>query len=70
VEGAAEETAHEALPSALVAVSETEDHVDRSNFCIKIQDAITEEGFLNLVLFSDESTFHISGRVHRLKIVT
>lgn len=70
MEGAAKETAHEALPSSLVAVSETEDHIDRSNFCIKMQDAMTEEGFLDRVVFSDESTFHISGRVHRLKILT
>jgi len=26
---------------------------------------MTEEGFLDRVVFSDESTFHISGKVHR-----
>ena len=26
---------------------------------------MTEEGFLVRVVFSDESTFHISGKVHR-----
>jgi len=26
---------------------------------------MTEEGFLDCVVFSDESTFHISGKVHR-----
>jgi len=41
------------------------DHIDRSNFCIKMQNAMTEEGFLDRVVFSDESTFHISGKVHR-----
>jgi len=41
------------------------DHIDRSNFCIKMQDATTEEGFLDRVVFSDECTFHISGKVHR-----
>ena len=40
------------------------DHIDRSNFCIKMQDAMTE-GFLDRVVFSDKSTFHISGKVHR-----
>lgn len=40
-------------------------HIDRSNFCIKMQDAITEEGFLDRVVFSDESTFHISGKVNK-----
>jgi len=25
------------------------DHIDRSNFCIKMQDAVTEEGFLDLL---------------------
>jgi hypothetical protein len=65
VEGAAKGTAHEALPSSLVAVSKTEDHVDRSDFRIKMQDATTEEGSFYRVVFSDESTFHISGGVHR-----
>ena len=36
------------------------DHNDRSNFCIKMHDAFTEEGFLDRVVFSDESKFHIS----------
>jgi len=40
------------------------DHIDRSNFCIKMQDAIMEEGFLDCVVFSDESTFLISGKVN------
>jgi len=26
---------------------------------------MTEEGFLDRAVFSDESTFHISGKVHR-----
>ena len=38
---------------------------DRNNFCIRMQDAMTEEGFLDRVVFSDESMFHISGKVHR-----
>jgi len=41
------------------------DRIDQSNFCIKMQDAMTEEGFLDRVVFSDKSTFHISGKVHR-----
>ena len=41
------------------------DHIDRTNFCIKMQNAMTEEGFLDRVVFSDESMFHISGKVHR-----
>jgi len=41
------------------------DHIDWSNFCIKMQDAMKEEGFLDRVVFSDESVFHISGKVHR-----
>ena len=41
------------------------DHIDRTNFCIKMQDAMTEEDFLDRVVFSDESTFHINGKVHR-----
>ena len=43
------------------------DNTDRSNFCIKMQDAITEEGFLDRLVFSDESTLHISGKVNRHK---
>jgi len=41
------------------------DHIDQSNFCINMQDAMKEEGFLDHVVFSDESTFHISGKVNR-----
>jgi len=37
MEGAAKETAHEALPSSLVAASETDRPQDRSNFRIMMQ---------------------------------
>ena len=33
-----------------------------------MQDAMTEEGVLDRVVFSDESTFHISGKVHRYNV--
>jgi hypothetical protein len=33
-----------------------------------MQDAMTEEGFLDSVVFSDYSTFHISGKVYRHKV--
>ena len=65
MEGTVKETANEALPSPLFAASETDRHIDRTNFCIKIQDAMMEEGYLNRVVFSDESTFHINEKVHR-----
>ena len=46
---------------------EPTDHIDRSNFCIQTQDAKTEEGFLDRVVFSDESTYRISGKVHNVR---
>jgi len=46
------------------------DHIDQSIFCVKMQAAMTEEGFLDCVVFSDESTFHISGKVHRHNVHT
>jgi hypothetical protein len=33
-----------------------------------MQDTMTEEGFLDCVVFSDVSTFHISGKVHRSNV--
>ena len=44
------------------------DHINRSNFCINMQDAMTEEGVLDRVVFRDESAFHISGKVHRYNV--
>ena len=41
------------------------EHIERSNFFIKMQDVMTEDDFLDRVVFSDESTFHINGKVHR-----
>jgi len=41
------------------------DHIDRSNFCIEMQDTVKEEGLIDHVVFSGESTFHISGKAHR-----
>jgi hypothetical protein len=34
------------------------------NFCIRTQEAMTEGGFLDRGVFSDELTFHLSGKVH------
>jgi hypothetical protein len=30
-----------------------------------MQEAVAEDGFLDHVVFSDESTFHLTGRLHR-----
>jgi len=35
-----------------------------------MQDAMTEEGFLDRVVFTDESTFHSSGKVNRHNVRT
>ena len=40
------------------------DQIDWRNFCVKLQDSMTEEGFLDHI-FSDESAFHISGKMHK-----
>ena len=43
-------------------------HIDRSNLCIKMQDAMMEEGFLDRAVFSDAPTFNISVKVHRCNV--
>jgi hypothetical protein len=48
----------------LVQLLKPTDHVEHTNFCIKMQEAMAVDGFLDRVVFSDESTFHISGKVH------
>jgi len=65
MEGAARETAHEDYRLHLLQLLIPTDHIDRSNICIKMQDAMTEEDFLYRFVFSDELTFHISGKVNR-----
>jgi hypothetical protein len=40
------------------------DHVARINFSIEIVEAHDDDDFLRLV-FSDEATFHLSGKVNR-----
>ena len=42
-----------------------EDKVARMQFCVEMFDRIADnETFLDNVIFSDESTFHISGKVN------
>ena len=43
-----------------------EDKVARGEFCAAMLNRIEEETFLNAMIFSDESTFHISGKVNTL----
>ena len=64
VEGAAKESAHEVYCFHLLQFLKPTCHIDLSNFCIKMQGAMTEEG-LDRVVFSDAPTFHISVKVHR-----
>lgn len=49
----------------LVQFLNPRDHVERTNFCIKMQEAMAEDGFLNRAVFSNESTFHSIGKVLR-----
>jgi hypothetical protein len=49
----------------LLQLPKPTDRIDRTNVCIKMQVSMMEDGFLDRVVFSDESGFHISGKVHR-----
>jgi hypothetical protein len=46
------------------------DHVERTSSCIKMQEAMAEDGFLDRVVFNDESMFHLSGKVHEHNVYT
>jgi len=37
----------------------------RLNFCIEIQERFAVDGFADSLIFSDEATFHLSGKVNR-----
>ena len=37
----------------------------RLNFCIEIQETFAIDGFADSLIFSDEETFHLSGKVNR-----
>jgi hypothetical protein len=41
------------------------DHAVRAHFCIDMLQAMTDEDFLSRLIFSDESSFHLSGKVNR-----
>lgn len=47
-----------------------DDKVKRLAFCVEIQTRFEEDGFIDRLIFGDESTFHISGKVnkHNLRI--
>jgi hypothetical protein len=49
----------------LVQFLKPTDHIERTNVCIKMQEAMAEDGFLDRVVISDESTLHLSGKVHK-----
>jgi hypothetical protein len=42
----------------LLQLQKLTDHISQTNFCIKMEDLMTEEGLLDCVVFSDKSTFH------------
>jgi hypothetical protein len=52
----------------LVQFLKPTDHAKRTNFSIKMQEVMAEDGFL--IVFSDDSTFHLSGQVHRHNVCT
>jgi hypothetical protein len=54
----------------LVQFLKPTDNVKCANFSTKMQEATTKDGFLDHVVFSDESTFHLSGKVHRHNVRT
>jgi hypothetical protein len=44
------------------------DKMKRRKFCEKMQLKMEEDGFMERLIFSDEATFHISGKVNRSNI--
>jgi hypothetical protein len=54
----------------LVQLLKPTNHNERTNFFIKMQKAKAEDGFLDRVVFNDESTFHLRGKVlwHNMRI--
>jgi hypothetical protein len=46
-------------------VLKPDDKPKRRNFCIEIQNRLKEDRFANRIVFSDEATFHLSGKVNR-----
>ncbi|GFY62968.1 uncharacterized protein TNIN_309541 [Trichonephila inaurata madagascariensis] len=37
----------------------------RKNFCVKFQEKLDVNGFENTLVFTDEATFHLCGKVNR-----
>ena len=40
----------------------------RLNFCIEMQERFAVDGFADSLIFSDEATFHLSGKVNRYNV--
>ena len=45
-----------------------QDHNLYTQFCVNFQEKLMEDGFAEKVIFSDEATFHVSGKVYRYLI--
>ena len=49
----------------LLQVLNPQDHNLRLHFCVDFQQRLEEDGFAEKLVFSDEATFHVFGKVNR-----
>ena len=49
----------------LLQALNTQDHNLRLRFCLDLQQRLREDGFAENLVFSDEATFHVCGKVNR-----
>jgi len=55
----------------LLQARKEDDKVKRFNFCFRIKSRIENDNdFVNRLTFSDESTFHLTGKVNRQNVRT
>ena len=49
---------------------QTDDQDQRTTFCTELQALMEEDGFLERLIFGDESTFNLYGKVNRYNVCT
>lgn len=42
-----------------------EDNVSQLKYCFKMLEALQDDDFTDMLIFSDEATFHLTGKVNR-----
>jgi hypothetical protein len=67
LENFAEAAENDSVRTAVSAKSKRPDRTTRRDFRAEMQARCEEDGFSERLTFSDESTFHISGKVNKQK---